>query len=154
MEILTLEKRPGELTNKKIQLRYEQLESVLQTLREKELAAEIIEAVNAIITQVNASLAVEKTWGQQLNIARINILRMLEKKLKIVPKNYYRNLWMSMGMAAFGLPIGVAFGTSMGNMAYLGIGLPIGMAVGIVVGMQMDKKAEAEGRQLEMEMNF
>ncbi len=76
----------------------------------------------------------------------------MEKELKIVPRNYYRTTWMVIGMAAFGIPMGAAFGASLGNMAFIGIGLPIGMAIGISVGMGMDKKALKEGRQLDLEI--
>ncbi len=58
---------------------------------------------------------------------------------------------MSLGMAAFGLPLGVVFGSSTGNMGLLGIGLPIGMVIGMGVGSKMDKKAFEEGRQLDLE---
>jgi hypothetical protein len=39
-------------------------------------------------------------------------------------------------------------------MAFLGIGLPIGMAVGSALGSGMDKKALAEGRQLDIEIKY
>ncbi|MFC3414076.1 hypothetical protein [Algoriphagus hitonicola] len=73
---------------------------------------------------------------------------------KIVSKNHYRYTWMSPGMAAFGIPLGVVFGTSLGNMAFLAIGLPIGMAIGISVGSAMDKKASEEGRQINLEITY
>jgi hypothetical protein len=56
-------------------------------------------------------------------------------------------------MSAFGLPLGVAFGAALGNMAFLGIGLPIGMSIGIALGNGMDTKAKNEGRQLEWKSN-
>ena len=77
---------------------------------------------------------------------------MTEKELKIVPKNYYRNLWMVLGMSAFGLPLGVAFGLSLGNIGLLAIGLPIGMAIGTLVGSKLDKKALESGKQLDIEL--
>jgi hypothetical protein len=55
-------------------------------------------------------------------------------------------------MSIFGAPIGVALGISLGSMAFLGLGLPIGMIVGIAVGTNMDRKAKAEGRQLDVEV--
>lgn len=85
---------------------------------------------------------------QSIKKAQTEILKLLEKEEKIVPVNHYRKLWMIMGMSTFGLPIGVAFGLSMGNLGMLGIGLPIGMAIGISVGSSMDKKAKSQGRQL------
>ncbi|WP_051416939.1 hypothetical protein [Sediminibacterium salmoneum] len=59
---------------------------------------------------------------------------------------------MVVGMSAFGLPIGVAFGMSIGNLGMLGIGLPIGMAIGIGVGSSLDNKAKLAGRQLAFEV--
>lgn len=53
-------------------------------------------------------------------------------------------------MASFGIPIGMAFGISFENMAFLGVGI----AIGIVVGIQMDKKAFKEGRQLVLETQY
>jgi drug/metabolite transporter (DMT)-like permease len=82
------------------------------------------------------------------------IIKLIEKKHKLVTKNHYRNTWLAIGMAVFGIPLGVAFGTSLGNMALLGIGLPIGMAIGMGVGTGMDKKALEEGRQLDLEIKY
>lgn len=73
-------------------------------------------------------------------------------ELKLVPKNYYRHLWIGVGMAAFGIPIGVTFGSVLGNMGLLGAGLPLGIAMGAGVGARMDKKAAEEGRQLDLEL--
>ena len=81
-------------------------------------------------------------------------MKQLEKELKWVTKNHYRTMWMMLGMTTFGLPLGVAFGAALGNMAFLGIGLPIGMAIGIGVGISMDQKAANEGRQLELEIKI
>ena len=80
------------------------------------------------------------------------MIQVLEKEQKLVPKNYYRKIWLILGMSAFGLPLGVVFGFALDNMAFLGIGLPIGMVIGMAFGAQMDKKAEKEGRQINMEM--
>ena len=51
----------------------------------------------------------------------------------------------------FLIPFGVLFGTSLGNMGFIGIGIPIGMAIGIAIGTSMDKKAFDEGKQLDIE---
>jgi hypothetical protein len=55
---------------------------------------------------------------------------------------------MAIGMAVFGIPLGVVFGMSPGNMAFIGIGLPIGLGV----GSEKDKKAFREDRQLDIEI--
>jgi hypothetical protein len=82
------------------------------------------------------------------------IFKLVEKELKLVTKNHYRRLWMVLGMTIFGVLLGVAFGASLGNMAFLGLGLPIGMAIGIGVGTVMDKKAATEGRQLDVDLKY
>lgn len=63
-------------------------------------------------------------------------------------------MWLAAGLATFGLPIGIAFGFLLANMAFLGIGLPIGMTIGMALGASMDKQAEAEGRQLDVEIKY
>jgi hypothetical protein len=79
-------------------------------------------------------------------------LTKLEKEHKLVPKHYYRNLWIPIGLSGIGLPIGVVFGFLMGNMSFLGAGLPIGLALGVIFGTYQDQKAEKEGRQLDFEV--
>jgi hypothetical protein len=39
-------------------------------------------------------------------------------------------------------------------MAFIAIGLPIGMVIGIGIGTGMDKKALAEGRQIDVELKY
>lgn len=80
------------------------------------------------------------------------LFKIIEQKDKIVSKNHYRNIWLGVGMAIFGLPIGVIFGVLYDNMALLAIGLPVGMVIGIAVGTQMDKKAFKAGRQIDLEI--
>ena len=84
----------------------------------------------------------------------MDILKLIEKELKLVPKNLYRDRWLAIGMAGFGLPFGVAFGAAFGNMAFIGIGIPIGLAIGIAIGSGMDKKALDEGKQLDVEIKY
>ncbi len=79
---------------------------------------------------------------------------MVTKELKLVTKNQYRNMWFILGMSAFGVPIGVAIGLALGNIAFLGIGFPFGMVIGALVGINMDKKAFKEGRQLDIELGL
>ncbi len=91
---------------------------------------------------------------KRIRKSQSNILKLIEKELKLVPKNLYRSRWMAIGMSAFGIPLGVAFGTSLWNMGLLGIGIPIGMVIGMAIGSGMDKKAFEESRQLDLEMKY
>jgi hypothetical protein len=90
--------------------------------------------------------------GKIIRRTQSRILILIEKELKLVTKNHYRNTWLAVGMSAFGLPIGVVFGAILENMAFIGIGLPLGMAIGIAVGTAMDKKASENGKQLDLEI--
>lgn len=112
----------------------------------------INELLNKEIEIINGVTDSEKKLRKQIRNSQTKILRLLEKQLKLVSVNYYRNTWLVVGMAAFGIPLGAAYGSITGNMAFIGIGLPIGMALGIAVGTGMDKKAMKEGRQLDIKV--
>ncbi|RMG70221.1 MAG: hypothetical protein D6722_08960 [Bacteroidetes bacterium] len=102
-------------------------------------------AINAQVEAVNRRATGDQALRKDLRKAQANIFKLLEKELKVVPKNFYRNRWMALGMAVIGIPLGVAFGASLGSMAFLGVGIPIGMSIGMALGAGMDKKAAEEG---------
>lgn len=154
MEIKELIKRPGIDQNKRLFASYSQFDKLLLELRKKELPEEIVNSINDGIVQVNSASESEKELRKQLKKTQSGILKLIEKELKLVPKNHYRNTWMALGTAAFGIPLGVAFGTSLGNMGFLGIGLPVGMVIGMAVGSGMDKKAFKDGKQLDLEIKY
>ena len=133
---------------------YGQFKKLLFELEKRVLPDEIVDSINKDIVEINSITNTGKELRKQINQKLQRIFKLLEKDLKLVPRNYYRNMWSALGMAVFGLPMGVAFGTSLGNMAYLGIGLPLGLAIGIGVGDGMDKKALKEGRQLDIEIKY
>jgi zinc transporter ZupT len=132
---------------------YHQMSQLLAELRTRELSPEVISGINSELEAIHAETGSEKKQRLQLKKSQSRILKLIEKDHKLVTKNHYRNLWTALGMSAFGIPLGIAFGASLGNMAYLGIGLPIGLAIGIAVGTHMDQKAKEEGRQLDVELN-
>lgn len=152
MDIKELKNRPDIDQHKKLYTSYTQFDKLLMELRTKELPLETVNSINDGIEQINSVLESEKVLRRQINKTQSRIIKLIEKEHKLVIKNYYRNTWLAVGMAAFGIPLGVAFGISLGNMALLGIGLPIGMAIGIAVGTGMDKKAFEEGRQIDLEI--
>lgn len=123
-------------------------------MAQKELPSEIVKHVNQNIEAVNSLSGTHKELRKQICKSQYNILKLIEKELKIVPKNLYRSRWLAIGMSAFGIPFGVAFGVSLDNMAFIGIGIPIGMVIGMAIGAGMDKKAFDEGRQLDIESRY
>jgi hypothetical protein len=152
MEIIKPDLEPELLTDTKTNALYEQLQQILSEMEQNKVSGETVAKINSETAIINSTTLRGKDLHKMLKQKQNNIIKLLEKEHKIVPKNYYRNLWLAAGMGAFGLPIGVAFGLLIGNIALLSIGLPIGMAIGIAIGASMDKKAEAEGRQLNIEI--
>ena len=152
MEIIEINRRKISDTNKKLIATCDQFNNLLTELRKRELPDNIVATINKHIEKINGVADTEKNLRKQIRKSQTSILRLLEKQLKLVPINYYRTTWLAVGMVAFGIPLGVAYGSSTGNMAFIAIGLPIGMALGIAVGTGMDKKAMKEDRQLNIEI--
>ena len=140
--------------NIKLSRIYLQFTELLNELKKKELSENIITIINDSIKHINSSTLKETQLRKLIKQNQTSILKQTEKELKIVPRNYYRNLWMLFGFTAFGLPIGIIFGAIIGNIGLLAIGLPIGMAIGAAFGLGMDKKAYREGRQLNLEIKY
>ncbi len=127
---------------------FDQLQALLQELNTRDLPPDTAAALQQRVQQLNESVLPPRPWLRQLKQAQAAMLKQLEKDVKLVPRHYYRNLWMIVGMTAFGMPVGAMFGMALKNMGLLGLGLPIGMAIGIAVGTSLDNKAAREGRQL------
>ncbi|MGB4772868.1 MAG: hypothetical protein WBP58_15490 [Chitinophagaceae bacterium] len=154
MNILELNPRSDLQNDPKTAAAFSQFSDMLKAVKEKELNTTVVASLNEGIESINNSLLTGKDLTKHIKSKQQGILKLLEKEQKIVPKNYYRTLWMLLGMTSFGLPLGVAFGMAMGNIGLLGLGLPNGMAIGLAVGTSMDKKAAAEGRQLAFEVKM
>jgi hypothetical protein len=152
MKINALNQRTDLGNHAKLKETYGQFEKLLLELRKRDLPEALAISINKDIDEINTTGFSETDFLKVIKKKLTGIIKLLEKEVKWVPKNYYRNLWMTLGMSVFGIPLGVAFGASLGSMAYLGIGLPIGLAIGIAVGSGMDKKAFEEGRQLDVEI--
>lgn len=140
--------------NSKEAKQYNQLGALLNAIEVMKLPQETTDFIDNEIDQLNAISDTDKSFSKAIKAKETNIVKYLEKNHKIVPKSYYAKLWMVLGMSAFGLPIGVAFGLSMGNIGLLGIGLPIGMGVGVGVGSILDKKAFTAGKQLDVDLKY
>jgi hypothetical protein len=146
--------RPNIEGNIKLGRAYEQLGQLLNALEQRELTSEVAVLIDSEIDALNSSSDTDQKFLRSIKKVETKIIQLVEKKLKIVPRNYYRKLWFVLGMSAFGLPMGVAIGLSAGNIGLLGIGLPIGMGIGFAVGSKMDQKALKEGRQLDFEVKY
>jgi len=152
MEIKELNERPGIDQNKKLQNAYAKFSKLRAELKKKEIPDEIVYYINNGIDRINSVSESEKKLGIQIKSTQSGILKLIEKECKLVVKNHYQNTWLAVGMAVFGIPLGVAFGAGNGNLGFIGIGLPLGMVIGMAIGAGMDKKAFKEGRQLDIEI--
>ncbi|UQD55520.1 hypothetical protein [Flavobacterium sp. K5-23] len=151
MNLIELKERQNISNNIKLNKIYIHFGNILKELDKKGLPLNIIENINQDIEELNSSSLAHNDLSKLVKKKQTNILRVIEKELKIVTKNHYRNLWLALGMSVFGLPLGVAFGLMVGNLGLLALGLPFGMLIGIAVGSKMDKKALEENRQLNIE---
>lgn len=129
---------------------YDKLQHLLRELAGRELPVELRARFQSRLDTINQMGDGDPSLRQALRKTYEFMLKTLERELKWVPQGHYRSLWTGLGMAAIGIPFGVAFGLSLGNMAFMAIGLPIGLAIGIAVGTGMDNKAAEEGRQLNL----
>lgn len=144
--------RPELDPEKKVSKRYQVFVNLMDELSEMDIPDDLVSKFNTLIEKLNTISSQDKSLTRKVYSAQSQILKDIEKAFKLVPKNYYKTLWLSLGMAAFGIPLGVAFGTALGNMGFIGIGIPIGLAMGTAYGASLDKKAEKEGRQLKTEL--
>ena len=133
--------------NPKTQKAYDQLIKLIDSLNEKKLTTEFVQKSNEEISKFDV-IPEDDLSRKIIHKTRSKIYNRAVKELKYVTKNYYLGIWMALGISAFGMPIGVMFGSAMDNMGLLSLGLPIGMAIGMAVGAGLDKKAQEEGRQL------
>ncbi|MCX8524728.1 hypothetical protein OF897_12480 [Chryseobacterium formosus] len=154
MEINQLNLNSEQISNEKVKNLYLQIQELIEKLNHKNIPSETVQFINQKISDVNATVLIGSQLQKLLKTTQTTIIKKLEADHKIVPKNYYRNLWTALGMSAFGLPFGLLFGLLIGNIGLMAIGLPIGLAIGVGVGTSMDKKALKEGRQIDIELKF
>lgn len=154
MNFTPLELRPAISAHAKALERWTLLNAYLTELQTYSLDVATVNIVDTSIATINATTSTDGTLAGVIKRETMSLVRKVEKHAKIVPRNYYKNFWMVLGMTAFGLPLGVALGAAIKNMGFMAIGMPIGMAIGVGVGMAYDKKAAEAGRQLSMEINY
>jgi hypothetical protein len=154
MEILEPRERTDISEDQKLSKVYAEFGLLVKAIRKKQLTPTLISALNGNIERVNASTVGGKELMKLVSTSQKEMIKQMEKEMKIVPRNHFSKLWMVVDMSAFGLPFGVVFGLGLKNMGLLGLGLPIGMGIGLALGASLDKKAADEGRQLDFEATF
>ncbi|WP_180957969.1 hypothetical protein [Psychroflexus sp. MES1-P1E] len=123
MSLKSLNKRPDIQTDRKLNTAYLQFEKLIEAFKNKSLPDSIVDSINVGIEGLNSISDSAKDLRSQIKAKQSNLIKLLEKEIKIVPKNHYRTMWVSLGMAAIGIPMGVAFGAILGNMVYTNLNL-------------------------------
>ena len=136
--------------NTRLQKAHQQMTGLIAALNKREVPQDIVNEVDITIANLNAFTGDEKQFARELNQAYQRILKLVQEKLNWVPKDFYRNQWMALGLSVFGVPMGVALGYALDNMAFMAAFFPLGMIMGMGVGSSMDKKAAEEGRVLDV----
>lgn len=127
--------------NEKTQKKIDNFKELISEIKKKKITKDLYDMINEEILLIN-SIKKDKVFPRQISKSKHKILLQLQRKLKIIKKDYHKNMWLSLGMSSFGLPIGLAFSLILDNFVFLAIGLPIGMMIGLIVGTNLDKKAK------------
>ncbi len=130
----------------------DQMRDILKDLRERSLPGRVVDRVNLLVADMNDAIAADHVDRKRMERNVRQLLRLLEKEVELVPRNHHSNLWRGLGIAVFGVPLGLAVGSSVGEIGLVGLGLPVGVVFGTAVGILLDRKAHREGRQLDVEM--
>ncbi len=118
MDIKELNIRSNIEQDKKLTNKYVYFEKLLDELKKREMPSEIVNLINQNIDEINSFSGSNKDLQKQIRKSQSNILKLIEKELKLVPKNLYRTRWMVIRMTVFGVPLGMAFGASLDNMHF------------------------------------
>lgn len=154
MKINELNQRPAIEGNKKLSNLYDQFTHLIQELQQKEFSPTAVEKINREIRYLNTLEDSTPTLRMMILKAQSRIMRLAEKEADLIPANHYRNHWMSVGMGAIALPVGLTLALITRNMGFIGIGIPIGIVIGRIVGKAKDRKALAEGKQLATQIKY
>ncbi|MDO8966381.1 hypothetical protein [Algoriphagus sp.] len=139
----------ADILEPKLTKKFTSLSNLIFAAGKHSLPDSLVLQINHEIEEIGVFPGTTTETIKKLDQVQKDLLKKLEKDHQLVPKNHFRNLWMIVGMSAFGLPLGAAFGLMVDNMALLALGLPIGLAIGVALGTSLDMKAKKEGRQLD-----
>jgi hypothetical protein len=127
---------------------YRRLRTLLSALSERHLPDEVVGALNAEIDRLNSIAETGPVADRVVRRSFIRIVKVVSRKLNLVPQHYHRAVWIGNGIGVFGIPFGVVGGVVVGSMTFLAISIPLGVSLGMLIGTRMDRRAADEGRQL------
>ena len=130
------------------QLAVKRFDQLLQEVHRMELPPEVIVELNTELEKLELLSAFDKKFFKQLKKSKAVLLTILYQEVRVVSKNHYRDLWIALGLFAIGIPLGIFLMFFLNGSSAIAIGIALGSAMGIVIGNNLDRQAEAEGRQM------
>jgi len=152
MTFAILKSKSAYKNNEELQQKFAEFKKLIAAMKKKKIPAEHIEEINAEIGLINNFDGDDSALLKQYKNSLAGVISMLESKLSLTPKGYYRNKWMAIGIALFGVVFGTILGTALDNMAFIALGIPLGVGLGLAIGRVKDKKAFEKGNQLDIEI--
>lgn len=152
MNFINLEPKPSGEKSDKLNKQLNRLHDLINALKKKEIPEDSVNVFNTAIHNVNHFHGNENELTGHVRLTYRRIHDYALKELNLVPTGYYQRLWIALGMCVFGIPLGAAMGTALGNVAFSGTGIAMGLPIGIAIGQSKDKKAAEEGRQLDIKV--
>ncbi len=126
---------------------YKDFTSILNNLENRVFSKEELETIEAKLNSLNLDSNPQnktKYFNKVLN----EFKSFLNKTFHLVSKNYYTNLYISLG-AGFGTISGIIIGERFEKSLGIALGIGIGMLIGTFLGRSRDAKALGEGRVIE-----
>ncbi len=105
MKIIKPELKQDLLTNPKVNRLYMQLQDLLEKSDQKKLSDNAVQFINQEIEEINSANRFQSEIQKLIKQKQTLIIKFSEKEFKIVPENYYRNLWLAIGMTALDVEI-------------------------------------------------
>ena len=126
------------------------LQKLIDELNKKDLNEDVTSRINSNLQELDTFQGDKKQYKKKIQKSFFHIQELVRKEQNIVSSGHYIAIWMSIGMGAFGMPIGVLAFVLLDNPAFIALGLPLGMPIGIVIGLIKTQKAKKENRVIEI----
>ena len=123
---------------------YKEFTYILKKLENRGFSEEELETIGTKLNSLNLESNPEKKVKYFKNTLN-EFKRFLTKTFSLVSKNYYTNLYISLG-AGFGAISGIIIGERFEKSLGIALGIGVGMLIGLFIGKSKDAKALNEGR--------
>lgn len=131
----------------------EKLNQLISAANQHILPEDLVATWNGKCEELGNSSFEDKSFSKKVKSETSALLKDLNNRAGLYSPQYFQTLWMGVGMAAFGIPFGVAFSAILKNFAFIGIGIPIGLSLGIAIGVGKDNQIKKAGKQLDFKLS-